>query len=155
MNKASAWILPITKTISAAVGEFELVYVLPDNPTLFEVPRAPHYCRQAMVWQNRIVPLMDLAARFQVPGREPEKTPGAAARHLIGILVYQTEGAKTPEYGAVSLDSIPWHCEVSDEQACHLPPWLAVWTHYTSACFQPEGPHSAIPILRLDRLFSS
>jgi chemotaxis signal transduction protein len=155
MKKASAWILPITQTVSAAVGEFELVHVLPDHPAAFDIPQAPHYCRQVMVWQNRIVPLMDLAMRFQVPGWEPEEKSGTAANRVIGILAYRAEGAESLEYGALILSAIPRRCEVNDEQACPLPPWLTPWRRYASACFRPEGPHSAIPVLRLDRLFSS
>lgn len=152
MSKATAWMLPVTKAMSAAVGEFELVHILPDRPALFRVPRAPDYCRHVVVWQGRIVPLMDLGARFGAPGR----SAGPLAENgVVGIVAYQSVAADHFEYGALRLEAIPWRCEVTDEQACAFPAWLEVWRPYACACFQPEGPCSAVPILRLDRLFSS
>jgi chemotaxis signal transduction protein len=152
-GKAPAWLLPITGTITAAVGEFELVHILPDPPALFGVPRAPHYCREVLVWQGRILPLMDLAARFDAPGRKPALD---AARVIVGIVAYRPEqGADALGYGGLALHSVPQRCRVGDDQACSLPPWLAAWTPYVSACFQPEGPRSAVPVLRLERLFAS
>ncbi|MGZ8218965.1 chemotaxis protein CheW [Methylomagnum sp.] len=152
MSRATAWMLPITKAMSAAVGEFELVHILLDRPVLFDVPRAPAHCRHVLVWQDRIVPLMDLGARFGAPGRNPGPIAEAG---VIGIVAYQPVATDHFEYGALRLEAIPWRSEVADEQACAFPSWLEVWRPYASACFQPEGPRSAVPILRLDRLLSS
>lgn len=150
MNKATAWILPITPTVDAAVGELELVHLLPEPPPLFGIPGTPDYCRRVLVWQDRIVPLMDLAERFAAPGRDAASVPG-----LIGVFAYRPEGGGPTGHGALLLRGIPWRLEVGDDQACPLPAWLAGWAPYAGSCFQPEGPHPAVPILRLGRVFAA
>jgi chemotaxis signal transduction protein len=150
MNKASAWILPITDTVAAAVGEAELVHVLPDTPALFEVPLAPPYCRRVLVWQRRIVPVMDLAARFQGVGPDSNTTPT-----LVGIFAYLAEGTGRLDYGALSLAALPRRREVSDAQACRLPDDFEAWRRYVNSGFRAEAGGRVIPILRLSRLFSS
>lgn len=155
MSKVPAWLLPIADFRTTAVGEAELVHVLPDAPMLFEIPGAPRYCRKTLVWDRRIVPVMDLAVRFPFAARDSEMNPENSGRSTIGIFAYWAETAGSHEYGALLLGSPPRRCEVGNGDACRLPADWADWAHYTSSCFQPEGTRQAIPILRLDRLFSS
>lgn len=146
--KATAWIISITDSVSAAVGEFELIHILPDDPELFNVPRSPAYCQQVFVWQNKIIPVMNLAKRF---GLEKES---AINNHVItSIFAYRAENTGLPEYGALLLNATPYRSEVSDAQACPLPTELYSWTHYVRSCFQETETKKAIPILKLERLF--
>jgi chemotaxis signal transduction protein len=147
--KASAWIISLTDTVSAAVGEFELVHVLPDTPELFTLPKAPHYCRQVFVWQNRIIPVMNLAERFGL-----EKNAVTDKRVVVCIFAYRTEKTALPEYGALFLTAAPKRSEVSDTQACPLPTDLSSWANYVRCCFQDRESKQAIPILKLERLFT-
>jgi chemotaxis signal transduction protein len=147
--KAPAWIISITDTVSVAVGEFELVHILPDNPKLFSLPQAPHYCQQVFVWQNKIIPLMNLAEKF---GLEKNSTTGE--QFAVSIFAYRTEKTGQPEYGALLSNAIPHRCEVSDKQACQLPTELYLWRHYVRCCFQDTDTQKVIPILKLDRLFA-
>jgi chemotaxis signal transduction protein len=146
--KAHAWIIAITDTVFASVGEFELVHVLADKPVLYKVPKAPHYCQQLFVWQNKIIPVMNLAARF---GLEQES---ATDKHFISIIAYQAENTGLIEYGALFLTASPSRSEVSDEQICKLPTHLSSWRHYFRSCFQDTDSQKAIPILKLERLFA-
>jgi chemotaxis signal transduction protein len=146
--KANAWIISITDTVSVSVGEFELIHILPDTPELFNVPRAPVYCQQVLVWQNKIIPVMNLAQRFGL------KRPSAINSSVIAsIFAYRAENTGLPEYGALLLTTTPRRSEVSDDQACPLPSELYLWTHYVRSCFQETETKKAIPILKLELLF--
>jgi len=147
--KVPAWIISITDTLSAAVGEFELIHVLPDNPELFSIPTAPPYCQQIFVWQNKIIPVMNLVERF---GLEKNATPDD--HRVMTIFAYRTEKTALPEYGALSLNATPRRSEVSDTQACPLPAELSSWTNYVRCCFQDTESQQAIPILKLEHLFA-
>lgn len=149
MSQATAWVLPIVPGIDVAVGEFELVHILPDWPPLSELSGAPEYCREALIWQDQTLPLMDLAARFALPDAEPS----APGRGYIGIVAYRFEAGGEIGFGALRLAAIPWRCEVDDDQACDFPVWLRDFIPYASCCFQPEATRPAIPIVRLDLLF--
>lgn len=147
--KAQAWIISITNTVSAAVGEFELVHVLPDNAVLYKVPKTPDYCQQVFIWQNKIIPVMNLAARFAL-----KQKPTANEHFVISIFAYRAERTGILEYGALFLTDTPRRSEVSDEQACPLPTDLFAWKHYAKSCFQETRTQKAIPILRLEHLFA-
>lgn len=148
--KATAWILSVTPNLFVAVGEFELVHILPDNPVLFKVPKSPGYCNQVFVWQNKIIPLMDLAARFEVEGRGSGTNEG----YKVGIVAYRAEKTGVPGYGALFLKSTPRQVEVGDEQGIVFPASFEAWHQYVSSCFKTEDTEEAIMILRLNRLFA-
>lgn len=61
MAEASAWLLTLDPQVRAAVGEREMVHLV-QLPTVFDIPDAPRYCRQVLLWQEGIVPILDLAA---------------------------------------------------------------------------------------------
>ena len=61
MAESTAWVLALDQQLRAAVGEREMVHLI-EAPTLLEVPRSPFYCRQVLVWNDAVLPAMDLAA---------------------------------------------------------------------------------------------
>jgi len=147
--KVPSWIISITDTLSAAVGEFELIHVLPDYPELITVPKTPLYCRQVFVWQNKIIPVMNLAERFGL-----ETNAAGNDRSVMTIFAYRTEKTALPEYAALCLNTTPKRSEVADTQACSLPAELSSWTNYVRCCFQDTESQQAIPILKLEHLFA-
>ncbi len=146
--KVPAWIIPITDTVSASVGEFELVHILPDNPTLFTLPKSPYYCQQVFVWQDKIIPMMNLAERFGL------EKPSLNSHFVVSIFAYRAEKTGQIEYGALCSNTTPHRTEVSDTQACPLPTDLTNWAQYIRCCFQETETKKAIPILNLERLFA-
>ncbi len=140
-----AWIISIADNLSVAVGEFELVHILPDLPVLIGIPQTPHYCQQVFVWQHKIVPVMDMVTRFAVMPSNTTPT--------VAIFAYRTK-AGLVEYGALLLTTMPRRVEVDNEQACALPEDLQIWQPYTRCCFQEAG-HKVIPILNIERLFAA
>jgi hypothetical protein len=140
-----------------AVGEFELVHTITDLPPLFVIPKTPHYCQQVMYWQNQIVPVMNLAARF-LPPVDYSANDYESDTHRLGalsIFTYQHENTQSINYGALLLHSAPKHCEVSDIEQCALPVEFAAWKYYMISCFKNTQTQKAIPIIRLERLFAT
>jgi chemotaxis signal transduction protein len=153
MTAASAWLIPITSNHSVAVGEFELVHILPDQPVLFNVPRAPTYCRQVLVWQDRIIPVLDLSKRFRFVDDTLLPFDNTTTA-LVGICIYQSEHTKHVEYGALLMHDTPVHGEVDDKQVCDIDTDLSAWRYFMSSCFRIENTQQIVPVLRLERLFA-
>lgn len=142
MAEASAWLLTLDPQVRAAVGEREMVHLV-QLPTVFDIPDAPRYCRQVLLWQEGIVPILDLAAWLS--GRYAVLAPA-----LVGIFAYQAADAIA--YGALPLTGVPTRRRVNDEQACALPEQPPGWACIAFSCFKDGD--SEIPILDLRRLFS-
>ena len=155
MSECTAWVLSLPGRLHAAVGPFELVHILPTTPTLFEVPGTPAYCRHALVWQDQILPLMDLGARVRgTPGLADDTVTLIGLRWLAGIVAYRDPDSGEVRHGGLQLARVPERSVVTDAQACRLPRGLRGWRPLAISCF--EHPHlGAVPILDLARVFSA
>lgn len=144
MAESTAWVLALDQQLLAAVGEREMVHLI-ETPTLLEVPRSPFYCRQVLVWNDAVLPAMDLAAWLR--GQPAHRT-----QKLAGVFGYQTRSGADPEYGALLLADIPTRIHVTNEQACALPKQPNNWRSLAISCFrQGDQP---IPILDLPHIFT-
>ncbi len=140
---SAAWVLMLDHQLLAAVGERELVHLI-EAPTLLDIPRSPSYCRQVLVWNDTVLPAMDLAAWLRgQPAQRPQT--------LAGVFAYQTRPGANPEYGALLLAGIPAQTRVADAQACALPKQPGNWRTLAISCFK-QGERS-IPILDLPHIF--
>lgn len=148
MSEANAWLLDLGRGLHAAVGELEMVHVLPDAPTLFEVPQTPDYCRQVLVWQGEVLPLMDVAMRLVA---RPASESGS--RGLIVVTAFQQYPGAAPRHGALLLSTAPVRIRVNDAQACELPESQPVWRRLAVACFE-HSDRGPVPVLDLRALFS-
>jgi len=142
---STAWMLALDDRLRAAVGEHKLIHLI-EAPTLLEVPLSPYYCRRAILWNNLLLPAMDLAAWLR--GREQ---PAQQERKLAGVVAYQPQMGAA-EYGVLLLSDIPARTHVSDTQACKLPEQPTGWRDLAISCFlDAETP---VPILDLPLIFS-
>lgn len=139
-----AWILDFGRGLQAAVGLHEMSQVAL-SPPIFEVPYTPHYCDEVLVWQNRLLPVLD------VPSLLEGQKIFRAQQEIVGIAIYQKNLANVG-YAGVHLASLPIGIFVTDEQACALPQHLQHWQPLAIACFNID--HTIIPIIDLARLFS-
>ena len=144
MAENAAWVLALDHQLLAAVGERELVHLI-ETPTLLEVPCSPSYCRQVLVWNDTVLPAMDLAAWLRGQPAQRQQT-------LAGVFAYQARPGADPEYGALLLAGIPTRTRVVDDQACALPKQPSNWRTLTISCFRQGG--QPIPILDLPHIFS-
>ena len=145
MPSSTAWILDFAGGFQAAVGELELVYLI-QFPALIDIPQTPFYCRHALIWEEDILPVMDLGALLAghiIHNKLP----------LAGIFAYQQQAETRLHYGAIPLSAIPKRRQVRDEQACELPRQPSVWQAVAISCFS-DGDR-IIPILNLPYIFSN
>ena len=146
MSEVNAWLLDLGEGLLAAIGELELVHLLPDAPALLDVPQSPAYCRKVLVWQQEILPLLNLAARLL--GR-----PVIGGSGLVAVTAYQEHPGADPRYGALMLSAPPVRVRVADSQACGLPETQSGWRCLALACFEHAGCGS-VPVLDLAKVFS-
>ncbi|MCP5420608.1 MAG: chemotaxis protein CheW [Gammaproteobacteria bacterium] len=144
MAESGAWIMDLDSQLQAAVGDREMLHVI-QAPELFSVPLSPPYCRHVLIWQDHILPLMDLAAWLNGQSERRE-------HKVAGILAFQPRRDQEVRYGALSLAATPIRAQVDDQQACDLPAHPSGWKRLALSCFQ-QG-NRIIPILDLPTLFS-
>jgi len=143
--ESNAWVLALDDQLRAAVGERELIHLI-EKPTLLETPLSPHYCRKVVLWNNRLLPVMDLSAWLQGQPKADNDWK------LIGVVGYQTAPGATPNYGALRLADIPERLQVTDTQACSLPEHPSGWRELALSCFLRGK--DVIPILDAPYLFT-
>lgn len=143
-------------TDPVAVGEFELAHVMPEAPELFAVPGAPAYCRQAIVWNARPVPLLDLPTRVYNPRAllAATRTRELAHAYIAVVRFGSQSNLESVDYGAIALRDLPVRVLVSDEQASRLPDDMEDWSTYALSCFA-HADGTTVPILHLERLFGA
>ena len=144
MAESAAWVLALDHQLRAAVSEREMVHLI-ETPTLLEVPRSPFYCWQVLVWNETVLPAMDLAAWLR-------GQPMQRQQPLAGVFPYQTRPGADPEYGALLLSGIPTRTRVDDDQVCALPKQPGSWQTLAISCFRQGS--QPIPILDLPHIFS-
>jgi len=142
-----AWLLDFGRGLRAAVGLHEMSQII-TSPTLFKVPCTPSYCGEVLIFQDHILPVLDLLSFL-----EGHKVPDIT-RDVIGIAVYQEDLNHPLKYAGLRLVAFPLSIYVGDHQACELPHHhQRYWqSPLIVSCFFHEG--SAIPVLNLAYLLS-
>ena len=153
--ESNGWLLKLRGQWRAAVGLRELVHVLPYSPRLCMVPQTPAHARHVIVWEGKIVPVVDLVAYLEA-GAEPvlrSATDRPSLDHLVGIIAYQAAPGSEISLAGMLLGEVPERIRVTDEQACALPESPSGWYQVSISCFEHPD-HGVVPILDLPRLFS-
>ena len=146
MASSNAWLLPLGDRLNIAVGEYEIMHLV-HFPALFAVPGTPFYCNQVLVWQNQILPVMDLAAWVQGQSHKREQK-------LIAIAAYTEPGSDATQHAGLLLEDVPRKVIVDDGTACDLPnePNTDAWKRIAISCFKYT--EHAVPIIDLQTVFS-
>ena len=154
--KASAWLLTMNGGRRAAVGERELVHIIADEVERVVVPGKSERIREFIVWQNRQLPLFDVAGALRLDDSASDSMATAADNSgaIIVIAAYQLSNASQVEYGALPVHVLPERIDVADDSGCELPPESAGWRGLSHSCFKHQQ-HGAVPILNLGRVFAS
>lgn len=143
-----AWLLDFGKGLRAAVGAHEMSQVLL-SVTLHDVPCTPMYASEVFVFQEMILPVLDVYALIR--GQRDENTAHLSA-HVVGLILYQLDPDDPAHYGGLRLTTLPVNLFVDDSQFCPLPKPLNFWKPMAISCFNLND--NAIPIIDLGRLFS-
>lgn len=145
-DRSNAWVLTLEdNTLRAAVGEREMMHLI-EAPVLLNVPLSPFYCRQVLLWNQVLLPAMDLAAWLH------QGQPIQRKKTLAGIFAYQTRTTTMPAYGALLLAAIPDRAQVTDNNAAPLPDQPTGWRTLAISCFKQGS--ELIPILDLPYIFT-
>ncbi len=144
MATSTAWLLNLGGALRAALGERQMLHFV-DAPQLLEIPETPPHCHQVLIWQDNILPVMDLGAWLGVSAAPDELA-------FTGIAAYQEHPEQPPQYGALLLAGIPTRVQVNDDQVCELPGQPRGWQYLAMSCFTHDD--QAIPILNLPSIFS-
>jgi len=137
-----AWLLEAASGGMVAIGEREMVHVLDDYRS-WPVPLAPRGCDRLLLWQGRVLPVMNLAARL---GREAGQG-GARA----GVVAWSgADGAIA--FGALVLHSLPIAEELGEPRAATIEDVPAQWRAYSHSAFFRQD--EVVPVLDLAALFA-
>lgn len=145
MSERVAWVLGLRGGHHVAVGELELVHVLPDKPELFPVLKSPPHCDHVFLWQEQVLPVLDLSTWLG-------EADDAGDNVHIGIVRYRRFPGDVVRYGSLMIDGPPRQVRVRDEQACDLPDGAGRWRDVSISCFEHGG--RATPVLNVARIFS-
>jgi len=143
MTTSKAWLLDFGYGLQAAVGYNEMWQILM-SPKIFEIPCTPKYCNQVLVFQDHILPLLDIS--YLLKGKK------SITDDVVSIALYQDDPNKPVNYAGITCATIPRSINVSDDQMCELPNEQQYWKPFCVSCFSLEN--QAIPIINLAYIFS-
>ena len=173
-SKTAGWVLSMKEGLVTAVGEMDMIYVFPFTPRIFSVPMTPRYAKGVIVWQQRLVPVLDLGAYLNARGQHEqpataalESTGPVAASgvvpdselvidNVIALFAFRLEtmSEESWDLGALLLEKVPERVLVDDDDACDLPDAGIDWSGTAISCFHHEK-YGAVPILDLAALFKT
>jgi hypothetical protein len=141
VGRPNAWVLDFGGAHRAAVGTRVLVHLI-DNPKTYSVPYTPSHCRYVLPWHDRLLPVVDVAARLGAVPRKPR---------LVAVACYRDrdEGVR---FGALTLAAPPVPAAIANGQQCSLPE-QPEWQELAASCADFMG--APVPILHLGRVFSA
>ena len=106
-----------------------------------EVPGTPGYCSKVLVWNQSIVPVMDIAGLH-------ENASGSRSDSYFCLLYYQEAPNSPLQLVAIRVERAPERIRVDDAQVCEFPREFddSRLKPITLSCFM----HRAKPVLILD-----
>ena len=140
MSTSDAWLLECGDALSIAVGDHEMVELL-QRESCQEVPGTPSYCSKVLVWNESIVPVMDIAGLH-------ENASGPKSDAYFCLLYFQSAPNSPLQLVAIRVEHAPERIRVDDAQLCEIPTDFddSLLKPVTLSCFT----HHARPVLVLD-----
>ncbi len=108
-HRVVAWMLDCGSGTVVAVSASNMLHVVEDAAQRFRVPLAPAHCNQVLVWQQRVLPIVDLAVLLTASAPVSKKIYSC-------VLGWRAPGDIT-EYGVFSTCSLPRRVLVTDDKA--------------------------------------
>ena len=141
MSTSNAWLLKCDDALTVAVSDHEIVEcVQPER--YYSIPGTPDYCCSVLAWQDKLVPVMDMAAALH-GDHETQSEP-----LYVCLLSYQLAPKQPLQYLALRISQTPQKIQVDDEQVCELPPdgVSQLLASVSLCCFS----HQQLPVAILD-----
>lgn len=144
MSKAAAWIMKANDSSYAAISQMELAHIIND-PVFVRVPRSPDHCQNIIIWNDNILPVVDLGKLYDATGSHP--------RHNVVAVIIFRDVNNDFHHGGIALSSSPVLEYVNNSQSCTISNQAGSLEDLTLACFTSEQGHQ-VPILDMTKLFS-
>jgi chemotaxis signal transduction protein len=152
-SSSNGWLLYLNGGLRAAIGLRQMLYVLPEEPTTYTVPKTPAHAARVLVWQEHLVPLIDLHVYLYGGGQLGSGASNSQAMVGVVACAMGSESESRTAFGAFLMSRAPDRIQVSDSQACALPDELATWVAVAASCFRHPllGP---VPVLDLPAILA-
>lgn len=144
MSKAAAWIMKVNDSSYASISQRELAHIIND-PVFIRVPKSPSHCQNIIIWNDNVLPVVDLGELYDAAGSPP--------RHNVVAVIIFRDNNNDLHHGGIALNSSPVLEYVNNSQSCTIPNQARPLEDLTLACFTSEQGHQ-VPILDMTRLFS-
>jgi len=143
MSEAAAWIMKVDDSIYASVSQMELVHII-NSPETVRVPNAPEHCQNIIVWNDNILPVVDLAVLFS-------KTNTNTGLDVVAVIIFRDHD-NVIQYGGIRLYDSPELETVENGQVCAIPETPEYLQSVSLSCFiNKRG--IEVPILDTSKLF--
>ena len=145
MGEVAAWLMQIDRASKVAVGQRELIHIVA-APKYIEVPKAPFYCSRVLIWNNSLVPVVDLSLLVN-------KMSAFYHDNSVAVGVYTDQNSGKTHYGGIQLTDMPVLDKVSNKQQILESELSSAWRPVSVSAYKSTD-NEIIPILDLRRLFS-
>lgn len=143
-NGVTAWLLQVDRLVNVAIGQFELIHII-DEPEYLLIPQAPEYCKDVVLWNGNIVPVMSLTS-WLTSDIQADNTG------IVAIVVYENAQGKQM-FGGLKLSNAPTQAKVTNDQQCQLTADLDKWRKVSLSSFKSRA-GNIVPIIDVSKLFS-
>ena len=145
MSSATAWLMQIDRMSRIAVGKLELIHIIA-TPDFIQVPKAPDYCNKIVLWNNKIIPVIDISMLTN-------KTSSFTRKNSVAVAIYEDPVTNELKYGGVQLSDMPVMENVTNDQAALKDQLKSIWWPISVSCFKSED-DEIIPVLDVSKVFS-
>ena len=143
MRKAAAWVMKVDQSLYVSVSQMELVHII-NTPRSINVPQAPNFCQDVIIWNDNILPVVDLSVLGNQSGN---KSTGA----VIAVIIYRSMNDEI-HYGGIVLTDSPELEQVDNSQMCQLPEHAKDLHTFSISCFRSKAGNE-VPILDMSKIF--
>ena len=136
--------MKVDELLHVSVSQMELVHII-NTPCVINVPQAPKFCQDVIIWNDNILPVVDLSA---LSNHSASKSTG----NVIAVIIYRDVNAEI-QYGGVVLTDSPELEQVDNSQLCQLPEHARDLRTFSLSCFKSKAGNE-VPILDMGRIFA-
>ncbi len=144
MSKAAAWIMKVGESFFASVSQMELVHIV-NNPRYIEIPGAPDYCCNIIVWNDNILPVIDFSCLIN-------STTNSTTCDVAAVIIYRDSNNEI-QYGGINLANSPELEYVDNSQSCEFPAHTKALQTISLSCFKSKSGYE-VPILDMNKIFT-
>jgi len=158
-HNADAWMLDCGQGTIAAIGAANMLHVVEDESLCHRIPMAPAHCDRVLVWQKRVLPILDLRLLINASLIKANSNTGDSADSNTAVnqsfcVLGWCRHDDVTEYGVIATTAVPRRIVVTDDKSmAATAEQAASWRSFAVGFFSYHG--IAVPILDPATLFGS